>query len=191
MITVPLVAWLPQVSSFQTKSMWQGAVVGFIGVALLFLIVNRTIPKLKIQLNNEAILQISILSAALWNMLLLALIFGLQKVVGLIVIESWLNDKASEDNERNSLAIRMADGRQIAVVQIAGLVARRILCFTRVGQSLRAGDRFGLIRFGSRLDVYLPDGIELQVALGQTMVAGETVIASLGAQPPARAARME
>ncbi|AWD21130.1 phosphatidylserine decarboxylase [Fuscovulum blasticum] len=100
-------------------------------------------------------------------------------------------DKASADNERNALAIEMADGRKIAVVQIAGLVARRIVCWTKPGQSLRTGERFGLIRFGSRLDVYLPDGIELQVALGQTMVAGETVIASLGAQPPARAARME
>jgi phosphatidylserine decarboxylase len=88
-------------------------------------------------------------------------------------------DKASSDNERNSLAIQIADGRRIAVVQIAGLVARRIVCFTKVGQSLRAGDRFGLIRFGSRLDVYLPAGVAPQVALGQTMIAGETVIADL------------
>ncbi|MGL5012496.1 MAG: phosphatidylserine decarboxylase [Paracoccaceae bacterium] len=88
-------------------------------------------------------------------------------------------DKASSDNERNSLAIRMADGRQIAVVQIAGLVARRIVCWSKVGDGLRAGERFGLIRFGSRLDVYLPDGVAPLVALGQTMVAGESVIADL------------
>ncbi len=100
-------------------------------------------------------------------------------------------DKASSDNERNSLAIRMADGRKVAVVQIAGLVARRIVCFARVGQTLRMGDRFGLIRFGSRLDVYLPEGVEPQVALGQTMVAGETVIADLARNPPARLARSE
>lgn len=100
-------------------------------------------------------------------------------------------DKASSDNERNSLAIRMADGRKVAVVQIAGLVARRIVCFARVGQTLRMGDRFGLIRFGSRLDVYLPDGVEPQVALGQTMVAGETVIADLTRAIPARLARSE
>jgi phosphatidylserine decarboxylase len=100
-------------------------------------------------------------------------------------------DKASSDNERNSLAIRMADGRKVAVVQIAGLVARRIVCFTRVGQTLRLGDRFGLIRFGSRLDVYLPEGVEPQVALGQTMVAGETVIADLTRALPARLARSE
>lgn len=100
-------------------------------------------------------------------------------------------DKASSDNERNSLAIKLADGRKVAVVQIAGLVARRIVCFTRVGQSLRMGDRFGLIRFGSRLDVYLPEGVEPQVALGQTMVAGETVIADLTRNLPPRLARSE
>jgi phosphatidylserine decarboxylase len=100
-------------------------------------------------------------------------------------------DKASVDNERNSIRIDMADGRSIAVVQIAGLVARRILCFAVKGQDLRTGERFGLIRFGSRLDVYLPEGVEPQVALGQTCVAGETVIATIGQQSPQRLARME
>lgn len=100
-------------------------------------------------------------------------------------------DKASEDNERNALAIRMADGRQIAVVQIAGLVARRIVCWTKPGDALRTGERFGLIRFGSRLDIYLPEGVEPQVVVGQTAIAGETVIAQLGQPTPARAARME
>jgi phosphatidylserine decarboxylase len=88
-------------------------------------------------------------------------------------------DKASEDNERNSLLLEMADGRKLIVVQIAGLVARRIVPFVSEGQGLRTGERFGLIRFGSRLDVYLPDGVEPLVALGQTMVGGETVIAEL------------
>jgi phosphatidylserine decarboxylase len=100
-------------------------------------------------------------------------------------------DKASSDNERNSLAIEMADGRRLVVVQIAGLVARRIVCWGRTGQSLRAGDRFGLIRFGSRLDVYLPAGVAPLVALGQTMIAGETVIADLAGGAPARLARSE
>ena len=100
-------------------------------------------------------------------------------------------DKASADNERNSLCITMADGRKLAVVQIAGLVARRIVCFTQVGQSLRAGDRFGLIRFGSRLDVYLPVGVAPMVALGQSMIGGETVIADLATGAPARLARLE
>ena len=87
-------------------------------------------------------------------------------------------DKASEDNERNSLVISTPDGR-IGVVQIAGLVARRIVSFVREGQSLGAGERFGLIRFGSRLDVYLPEGTKALVAVGQTAVAGETVLADL------------
>ncbi|HKU09422.1 MAG TPA: phosphatidylserine decarboxylase [Bradyrhizobium sp.] len=85
-------------------------------------------------------------------------------------------DKASEDNERNSLVIGTSQGR-IGVVQIAGLVARRIVCFSKEGQAISAGERFGLIRFGSRLDVYLPDGTKPLVSVGQTAVAGETVLA--------------
>jgi phosphatidylserine decarboxylase len=88
-------------------------------------------------------------------------------------------DKASEENERNALAIRLPDGRLLAVVQIAGLVARRILCDVREGDALRAGDRFGIIRFGSRTDIYLPEGVTPLVAVGQTMIGGETVIARL------------
>ena len=85
-------------------------------------------------------------------------------------------DKASEDNERNSLVIGTAQGR-IGVVQIAGLVARRIVCFANEGQAIGAGERFGLIRFGSRLDVYLPDGTKPLVSVGQTAIAGETIVA--------------
>ncbi len=99
-------------------------------------------------------------------------------------------DKASADNERNSVCITMADGRDLAVVQIAGLVARRIVCFTTVGAPLNTGERFGLIRFGSRLDVYLPDGVNPLVNLGQTMVAGETVLADLTSDEAARATRL-
>ncbi|MGR3320768.1 MAG: phosphatidylserine decarboxylase [Pseudooceanicola sp.] len=88
-------------------------------------------------------------------------------------------NKASEDNERNSIAIEMEDGRMLAVVQIAGLVARRIVCFVKPDEVIGAGERFGLIRFGSRLDVYLPEGVTPQVAVGQTMIAGESVIADL------------
>ncbi|MGL4413588.1 phosphatidylserine decarboxylase [Roseinatronobacter monicus] len=97
-------------------------------------------------------------------------------------------DKASEQNERNSLAIEMEDGRKIAVVQIAGLVARRILCEVKEGEVLATGARFGMIRFGSRVDVYLPEGVEPLVALGQTMISAETVIADLYAQEPRRLA---
>ena len=88
-------------------------------------------------------------------------------------------DKASDDNERNALAVRLADGRDVAVVQIAGLIARRILCDVREGSVLRAGERFGIIRFGSRTDLYLPEGVRPLVAVGQTMIGGETVIADL------------
>ena len=95
-------------------------------------------------------------------------------------------DKASTDNERNGLAIRMEDGRAIGVVQIAGLVARRIVCEVKEGQALLTGERFGMIRFGSRLDVYLPEGVAPLVAVGQTTIAGETVLADLASPEPQR-----
>jgi phosphatidylserine decarboxylase len=96
-------------------------------------------------------------------------------------------DKASADNERNAIVIRMADGQLLPVVQIAGLVARRIVCFVKRGDRVDTGDRFGLIRFGSRLDLYLPQGAEPLVRVGQTMIAGETVIAESGARDGDRA----
>jgi phosphatidylserine decarboxylase len=98
-------------------------------------------------------------------------------------------DKASVDNERNALAIRLPDGRDYAVVQIAGLVARRIVCDVKAGQTLRTGERFGMIRFGSRLDIYLPAGVQPLIALGQSALAGETVLADLASDEPARVGR--
>jgi phosphatidylserine decarboxylase len=92
-------------------------------------------------------------------------------------------DKASDDNERNSLAITTPHGR-IGVVQIAGLVARRIVSFVREGQSMGPGERFGLIRFGSRVDVYLPEGCAALVSEGQTAIAGETVLADFRLTDP-------
>jgi phosphatidylserine decarboxylase len=97
-------------------------------------------------------------------------------------------DKASEDNERNSLVISTANGR-IGVIQIAGLVARRIVCFVKEGQAIGAGERFGLIRFGSRLDVYLPEGTKALVAEGQTAIAGETILADFGLRDENRSFR--
>jgi phosphatidylserine decarboxylase len=88
-------------------------------------------------------------------------------------------DKASKDNERNGITVELPDGRKYGVVQIAGLVARRILCWSKEGDYLGRAERFGLIRFGSRLDIYLPEGAVCKVAIGQTMIAGETVIAEL------------
>ncbi len=99
-------------------------------------------------------------------------------------------DKASEENERNAIALELADGRTIAVVQIAGLIARRIVCEVREGQDMRAGERIGLIRFGSRVDLYLPERVAPLVAIGQRMVAGETVVADLASTEPARTAEM-
>jgi phosphatidylserine decarboxylase len=88
-------------------------------------------------------------------------------------------DKASEDNERNGLVIDTAHGR-IGVVQVAGLVARRIVCWVTPTMHVDAGQRIGLIRFGSRLDVYLPEGFTPRVTVGQTAIAGETVLAEFG-----------
>ena len=95
-------------------------------------------------------------------------------------------EKASELNERQSVRMTTPDGRELAFVQIAGLVARRIRCDLKEGQTLRAGERFGLIRFGSRVDVYLPQGTQPLVAVGQRMVGGETVIADQVSDEPAR-----
>jgi len=98
-------------------------------------------------------------------------------------------DKASENNERNSLLITTGNGR-IGVVQIAGLIARRIVCFVREGVTVGAGERIGMIRFGSRVDVYLPEAVRPLVAEGQTAIAGETVIADLRGGDPQRTFRM-
>ncbi|MGB3540155.1 MAG: phosphatidylserine decarboxylase [Mesorhizobium sp.] len=88
-------------------------------------------------------------------------------------------DKASSENERNSLVIESPNGI-VAAVQIAGLVARRIVCWAEAGGTLAVGERFGLIRFGSRVDVFLPEAAVPRVAIGQTAVAGETVLAEFG-----------
>jgi phosphatidylserine decarboxylase len=98
-------------------------------------------------------------------------------------------DKASEDNERNALVIASDAGR-VGVVQIAGLIARRIVCWIKEGQPVHAGERIGMIRFGSRVDVYLPPGTVPLVSEGQTSLAGETVIAELGAMPQSRSFRV-
>ena len=92
-------------------------------------------------------------------------------------------DKASEDNERQHFLVEAADGLKIGFTQIAGLVARRILAFVREGDTVAAGERIGLIRFGSRVDVFLPAGTGPRVLLGQRTIAGETVIGEIGVDP--------
>ena len=107
---------------------------------------------------------------------------------------SFLNaalDKASEENERRALIITTAAGVEIGVVQIAGLIARRIVTFAKEGDSVGVGERFGLIRFGSRVDLYLPPGHGALVAVGQRAVGGETVMADLKSQEPEREARRQ
>lgn len=99
-------------------------------------------------------------------------------------------DKASEDNERNGVVFENSFGR-FGTVQIAGLVARRIVSFVREGETLAAGERFGLIRFGSRVDVYLPEGTRALVGVGQKAIAGETVLADLSSQEPQRTMRVQ
>jgi len=89
-------------------------------------------------------------------------------------------DKASEDNERQHFLVTREDGVSVGFTQIAGLVARRIMAFVKEGDNVAAGERIGLIRFGSRVDVYLPEGTSPQVLLGQRTIAGETVLATLG-----------
>jgi phosphatidylserine decarboxylase len=105
---------------------------------------------------------------------------------------SFLNaadDKASDENERRVMIIQKTDGTEIGVVQIAGLVARRIVPFLHEGDSVGVGERLGLIRFGSRVDVYLPVGKHALVSVGQTATAGETVLADLQSAEPERVAR--
>jgi phosphatidylserine decarboxylase len=91
-------------------------------------------------------------------------------------------DKASDDNERQYFLVETADGLKIGFTQIAGLVARRILSFVRQGDYVEAGERIGLIRFGSRVDVYLPEGVSPKILLGQRAIAGETIIGEVGAE---------
>jgi phosphatidylserine decarboxylase len=100
-------------------------------------------------------------------------------------------DKASEDNERQALTLLTSGGIQIGVVQIAGLIARRIVKFVDEGTNLQAGQRFGLIRFGSRVDVYLPKGVPALACIGQRAVAGETVLADLSATGQSRTGRKD
>lgn len=100
-------------------------------------------------------------------------------------------DKASEENERRAIVIQKSDGTEIGCVQIAGLVARRIVTFSNEGDTVGTGQRFGLIRFGSRTDIYLPPGKTALVSVGQRMIGGETVVADLKADEPERESRRD
>jgi phosphatidylserine decarboxylase len=139
-------------------------------------------PPAELQLGSEALVRISIFMSVFDVHINRAPVAGIVQKIAYRP-GKFLNadlDKASEDNERNGLVIR-TPMHSIGVVQIAGLIARRIVSFKREGETVEAGERFGLIRFGSRVDVYLPASAKPLVAEGQTALAGETVIADLSA----------
>ncbi|MBW6507529.1 MAG: phosphatidylserine decarboxylase [Rhodobacteraceae bacterium] len=151
-------------------------------------LLEPAVPPAELQLGDAPLTRISIFMSV-FNCHVNRLPVGGRIVTVAYTPGKFLNaslDKASADNERNGLCVELPDGRRIGVVQIAGLVARRILCFVAPGQDLLAGERFGLIRFGSRLDVYLPEGVAPLVAIGQNMIAGETVLADLAGTATAR-----
>jgi len=144
-------------------------------------LVSMTVPPVELALSSEPMLKISIFMNVFNCHVNRAPMKG---VIDHVVYREgqFLNadlDKASEDNERNGLVIDTAHGR-IGVVQVAGLVARRIVCWMTPTMPVDAGQRFGLIRFGSRLDVYLPEGFTPRVTIGQSAIGGETVLAEFG-----------
>ena len=143
--------------------------------------VERAVPPAELGLAPEPRMRVAIFLSVLDVHVNRAPIAGtVQKIAyhpGLFL--SAAEDKASDDNERNALLLRTNDGQDVVVVQIAGLIARRILCNVTEGQTLTTGQRFGIIRFGSRTDLYLPEGCTPLVSVGQRMIGGETVIAEL------------
>jgi phosphatidylserine decarboxylase len=143
--------------------------------------IEQAIPPAELGLSSEPRIRVAIFLSVLDVHVNRAPIAGtVQKIAyhpGLFL--SAADDKASDDNERNSLLLRLPTGEDVVVVQIAGLIARRILCEVREGQILTTGERLGIIRFGSRTDLYLPEGCTPLISIGQRMIGGETVIAEL------------
>jgi phosphatidylserine decarboxylase len=153
--------------------------------------VTHAVPPPELKLGKEALPRVSIFMSVLDVHVNRSPIGG--KIARIVYTPGkFINadlDKASEDNERNSLVIA-AGKHKVAIVQIAGLIARRIVCFVQEGATVAPGERVGLIRFGSRVDVYLPADVRPLVAEGQTALAGETVIADLGHHLRERAFRV-
>ncbi len=145
--------------------------------------IERSVPPEELGLGNDPLLRISVF-LNVFNVHVNRVPLGGTVVKQVYRPGKFLNaalDKASDENERHAVHLRTNDGKDIVFVQIAGLVARRIVCHLTDGQEVRSGERFGLIRFGSRTDIYLPDGVEPQVGVGQSMIGGETVIADMQA----------
>jgi phosphatidylserine decarboxylase len=147
--------------------------------------VGKVVPPKELGLGTDQMLRVSVFMNVFNCHVNRAPMRG--KITGIFYRKgSFLNaelDKASEENERNGVVIETAQG-EIGVVQIAGLVARRIVCWANEGETIAVGERFGLIRFGSRLDVYLPKGASAVVSTGQTAIAGETILARFGKDVP-------
>jgi len=140
--------------------------------------VGKVVPPPELNLGNDPMLRVSVFMNVFNCHVNRAPVKGrlLRKIYRKGTFLNAELDKASDDNERNSIVIDSPNG-EVGVVQIAGLVARRIICWAKESEQLDQGERFGLIRFGSRLDVYLPEPAQAMVSVGQTAVAGETVLA--------------
>ncbi len=142
--------------------------------------IKEMVPPKALGLGNEKLIRISIFMSVFSVHVNRAPVTGevthLEYIPGKFVSVA---DKDSEDNERQLIGMKTPQGYKIGVIQIAGLIARRIYCPLKVGDKLKAGQVFGMIRFGSRLDVFLPKGVEPEVLLGQVAVAGETVLAHM------------
>jgi phosphatidylserine decarboxylase len=154
--------------------------------------VGQAVPPPELELGDQPMLMISIFLSVFDVHINRAPVSGkIRKIVytpGLFLNADL--DKASKDNERNSLVIESSSGA-IGCVQIAGLIARRILCFVKQGEEITAGSRFGLIRFGSRTDVYVPLGAQALVTEGQTAIGGETVLVDLKSGETQRSFRLD
>ncbi|MBN8532569.1 MAG: phosphatidylserine decarboxylase [Rhizobiales bacterium] len=154
--------------------------------------VGQAVPPPELELGDQPMLMISIFLSVFDVHINRAPVSGkIRKIVytpGLFLNADL--DKASKDNERNSLVIESSSGA-IGCVQIAGLIARRILCFVKQGEDITAGARFGLIRFGSRTDVYVPLGAQALVTEGQTAIGGETVLVDMKSGETQRSFRLD
>ena len=142
--------------------------------------IKEMVPPKALGLGNEKLIRISIFMSVFSVHVNRAPVTGevthLEYIPGKFVSVA---DKDSEDNERQLIGMKATNGERVGFVQIAGLVARRIYCPLKIGDKLKAGEVFGMIRFGSRLDVFLPKGVEPKILLGQVAVAGETILAEM------------
>lgn len=154
-------------------------------------LIEKVRPPVELELGEEERIRVSVFLSIFDVHIQRAPVAG-RIIRSIYVPGAFLNaalDKASEDNERRSIVIETPSGIKLAAVQIAGLVARRIVTFAVEGDSLGVGERFGLIRFGSRVDTYLPVGATPLVSVGQRAIGGETVLADLRSSEPEREAR--